>query len=200
MKKVFFKVSLLLSFTLVLFIFSSQDASANGFNLELVSSSKVDFENLYIKKSDGSITAFDNIKDMQLHLNYINSNGYAPEFITLARLGHRLIGTQYKYRVFSGYSKFTPFWTKASLYTLTNNQSESFSSTTNTDWGSINFSFSKSYGVSTNIPADSTRYSRLAGYADLKIERYYVSLPNLHNGYYKTEVTVQNIYIDPIYQ
>lgn len=141
MKKVFFKVSLLLSFTLVLFIFSSQEASANGFNLELViSSSKVDFENLYIKKSDGSITAFDNIKDMQLHLNYINSNGYAPEFITLARLGHRLIGTQYKYRVFSGCSKFTPFWTKASLYTLTNNQSESFSSTTNTDWESINFS------------------------------------------------------------
>jgi len=98
MKKVFFKVSLLLSFTLVLFIFSSQDVSANAFNLELVSSSKVDFENLYIKKSDGSITAFDNIKEMRLHLNYINSNGYAPEFTTLARLGHRLIGTQYKNR------------------------------------------------------------------------------------------------------
>lgn len=119
MKKVFFKVSLLLSFTLVLFIFSSQDVSANAFNLELVSSSKVDFENLYIKKSDGSITAFDNIKEMRLHLNYINSNGYAPEFTTLARLGHRLIGTQYKNKVFSGYSKFTPFWTKASLYILT---------------------------------------------------------------------------------
>jgi len=40
MKKVFFNVSLLLSFTLVLFIFSSQEASANGFNLELVSSQK----------------------------------------------------------------------------------------------------------------------------------------------------------------
>lgn len=45
MKKVFLKVSLLLSFTLVLFIFSSQDVSANAFNIELVSSSKVDFEN-----------------------------------------------------------------------------------------------------------------------------------------------------------
>lgn len=200
MKKVLFKVSFLLCFSLALFVFNSHDASANESNLEPVNSAIVDFENLYIKNEDGTITAFDNAEDMQVHLDYINSDEDTPDFTTFSKLGHKLVGTQYKYKEFSGYSKFTPSWAKASLYTIGNSKSESFSATSSSDWGNVNFSFSKSYGVNTTIPADPTRYSRLAGYADLKLERYYVNLPNLPTTYYKTEVTILNTYVQPRYQ
>lgn len=61
---------------------------------------------------------------MRLHLNYINSNGYAPEFTTLARLGHRLIGTQYKTE-YSRVIQSSHLFGQKLHFILTNNQSES---------------------------------------------------------------------------
>lgn len=186
------------SFLFLALGFNQEEVSANGLTESLNEGIVIDYDNLQITELDGSIILFDNKEDMEIHLN--NSEEVQKDTIGIYALGETVVGTQYKSYQFLGYSKFTPSWTKASRYTLTNNQTESFSSKVTTDWGDVSVSFSKSYGVNTSIPADSSRFSKLAGYADLKIERIKVSQPNLSSSYYKTKVTKTNTYVAVRYQ
>lgn len=191
MKK--FKILLFFLSSFLILSFNNYEASAAE-NSSNEDTSNIDYDNLQITESDGSIIFFDNLEDMETHLDYIDSINEDPGIVPLA-IGETLVGTQYKNKEFLGYSKFTPSWTYASSYVLINNQSETFSSKVNTDWGDVGVSFSKSYGVNTNIPANSNKLSRLGGYADIKIERYKVSLPNVSSSYYKNVAKTTNTYV-----
>ena len=50
------------------------------------------------------------------------------------------------------------------------------------------------------ISTASSRYTRLAGSANLAIKRYRVSLPNLSASYHKNKVTVRNNYLNVKYR
>lgn len=192
MKK--FKVLLFFLSAFVILSFNNYEASAAE-DSSNDDASSIDYDNnLQITESDGSIIFFDNQEDMEAHLDYMKSIDENPGIAPLA-IGETLVGTQYKKMQFLGYSKFTPSWTYANSYQLVNNQSETFSSKVNTDWGDVGISFSKSYGVNTTIPANSKKLSRLGGYADIKVERYRVSLPNVSSSYYKNVAKTTATYV-----
>lgn len=162
----------------------------------------VDYQKLQVQESEDTFVFFDSLRDMELYLvhNIPTPTSSSNSFATMAAIGETLVGTEYKNYQWMGYSRFTPSWTKASSYVLNSNETETFTGTVSSKFGSVEAKFVRSYGVSTNIPANSSRYSRLAGWADLTIKRYRVSLPNLSTSYYKNKVTVRNNYVDVKYK
>ncbi len=179
---------------LSLIITNGPNVSAN--TLDTPNVDNVDFENLMIIEEDGSYSFFDNIEDMEDYVNYTHSINPMSRL----GLGESLVGTEYKNMQFLAYSKYTPDWSPASHYTLKKGNNYSFSANVKSKWGNVKVSFSRKHGVDTWIPADSKRLSKLAGYADLKIQRIKVSRPNLHNSYYKTNITKTATYIKPRYK
>lgn len=213
---------LLFSLVSILFLTFSygQSTSASALPESPVNlSNTVDEENLYILEADGSTLNFDNIDDMKKYVDAfkkpqgdnvasiktLQKNSIEPSFNTLqvsegegdfqaAVFGETIIGTEYKKYHFMGYSKFTPDWAKPSSYTTLSSQSQSFSQKISTKWGDTTASYTQSQGVNRTIPADAKRWSRLAGYADLKIVRKKITQPSF-GTIYTTKVTKTNSYI-----
>lgn len=207
-KKIKMLLLLSLAILLSLVVTNSQSISAekesnNDLNtlepiiIEKPNSPIIDLENLEILETDGSLTIFDNAEDMENYLNYMES--IDDTYTTMAKVGETVVGTQYKKMQFISYSKYTPDWTKASSYTLKKGNTYSFSSKIKSKWGNVSVSFSRKHGVNTNIPANSKKFSKLAGYADLKIQRIKVTLPTVPT-FYKTKVTKTNTYIKVKYK
>lgn len=167
--------------------------------------STVDFDNLKIVEEDGSESFFESKEDMQLYITYSNlpttTQNVGLKSITAAgAIGETVVGTEYKKMKFLAYSKYTPSWAKASSYTLSQGKSDTFSTTIATKFGDVGASFTKNYGTTTTIPANKKKYSRIAGYADLKIQKIKVSLPNVSSTFYKNKVTKQAKYVKPKYK
>ena len=154
----------------------------------------IDYETLSIQESIDSITFFDNIDDMSMYVSSITqSNSDVIGTEPMSAVGKTLIGTEYKNYQFMGYSKYTKDWQKNSQYTTTKGESQTYSTKVTTKWGDVTASFNFSEGVTRTIPADATRWSRLAGYADLKIQRFKSSGHNF-GTIYTTKVTKLNLY------
>lgn len=160
----------------------------------LVLQDEYDFENLQIMETDGSILTFESTEDMS---SYISSHLNGS---TTMALGETLVGTQIKKMQFISYSNSTKEWTKASKYTLSKSSKIGITGKVPTKWGDISVSFTRKYDVATTIPADSKKFSKLAGYSDLKIQRYKVSRPNMHNSYHVTKTTKTQNYIKVKYK
>lgn len=187
------KVFFLLSFSILLSLIVTNGSNVSASTIDPL---EVDFDNLIITEEDGSYSIFDNSEDMEDYINTVNSINPMSRL----GLGESLVGTQNKKMQFLSYSKYTPDWALASSYTLKKGNTYSFSSKIKSKWGNVKVSFSRKHGVNTKIPANAKKYSKLAGYADLKIQRIKVTKPNLHNSYYKTKVTKTNTYIKPKYK
>lgn len=193
-----------LLFSLVSFLFltvsSGQIASAS---VETESptelSTTIDYDNLQITETDGSTLNFDNIDDMKIYLDTFTFKKPEKDSVEPYVFGETIVGTEYKNYQFMGYSKFTTEWAKPSSYTTVSSQSESFSQKVSTTWGDITASYSESKGVNRTIPADPKRWSRLAGYADLKIVRTKITQPSF-GTIYTTKATKVNSYIAVKYQ
>lgn len=204
-----FKV-LLFSLVSILFLTFSSGESTSASTLQGSSvdlSNTIDYENLYIVEADGSILNFDNISDMKKYVAAFenlpkNDLKKSSDNLQLsdvdggfqtAVFGETIIGTEYKYYQFMGYSKFTPDWAKVNPYTVLTSHSQSFSQKISTKWGDTTASYTQSYGVNRTIPADAKRWSRLAGYADLKIVRKKITQPSF-GTIYTTKATKTNSY------
>lgn len=176
--------------TILLTTFSTTDVKAKNNDSLLISTHpKIDYNNFQVYNSDGSITVYDNLQDMQRDLNFNNRFLTAKAFAP----GEKLVSTQKKDKVFLGYSKYTKTWTKASSYTLL--KSETFSTGFTTKWDSkVNISYSISSGINTTIPANKKKFSKVAGYADITVKRYKVTQPNLSSSFYKNKVTYRDRY------
>ena len=160
----------------------------------------IDYETLSIQESIDSITFFDNIDDMSMYVSIIKtSNSDVIGTEPMSAVGKTLIGTQYKDFYFMGYSKYTPDWQRNKEYTVSKGDGQTYSTKVNTKWGDVSASFTLSEGVSRTISADNTRWSRLAGYADLKIQRFKSSGHNF-GTIYTTKVTKLNLYTDVKYK
>lgn len=181
-----------------------------------VTERKVDFENLSVTELDGSVTFYNALEEMQLDLTFSQTPripklplSEKPRFpgaqeddtmTTSGSLGETYIGTKYHYMKFMGNSQFTTNWTKASSYVMSSSKSDHFEATFTTGYGEITSGFTRSYGVETTIPANKKKYSKLSGYADLKIKTWRVSKPNVSISYYKNKVTKLNTYVKVRYK
>lgn len=116
---------------------------------------------------------------------------------------NKVVGTSYKYHVFTAYHDLFPDWSKVSSYTVSNTYTVQKSSSFIYNGFNIGYTVSYSQTGSKTIPADSSRYSRLAYYADLKIIEY-KSVPAIKLSYYKPSQSqyraeVVKTYLEPIY-
>lgn len=157
----------------------------------------IDYENLQITETNGSIILFDNLDDMNTYLTALENP--QKDKVGTYVFGETIVETKYKYFEFMGYSKHTKEWCKCTDYTVLSSQSETFSHKVSTDWGDVTASFTHSSGVNRKIEADKSRWSKLAGYADLKIERVKITQPSF-GTLYTTRVKTTNSYIAVRYQ
>ena len=166
----------------------------------------VNFEELSVEEADGSTSFFATKEDLQLYVTYANlpqknsAQSYTINSSAKAAIGETVVGTIYKKMKFLGYSKYTPNWVKASTYTLSKGKSDTFSSKFDTKFGDVSASFTRTYGISTTIQANKKKYSKIAGYADLKIQKIKVFLPNMSSSIYKTKAIKQETYVKPKYK
>ncbi|MBC9722030.1 MAG: hypothetical protein H9W82_12215 [Lactobacillus sp.] len=207
MKKVF-TASFLLSSALFLFLITpSTSAKADTLEISPMEetvktldtaidlSTTIDYDNLQITEPDGSTLNFDNIDDMKTYVEtFMKPQKDKEDNVQPYVYGETIIGTEYKYYVFMGYSKYTKDWGKPNAYTTLSGESQTFSHKVATKWGDVTASYSRSEGVNRTIPADPSRWSRLAGYADLKIVRTKVTQPSFGTLYF-TKATKLNSYI-----
>lgn len=200
MNKKFKLTSMVFASTLLLTSFSTTNVEAKNNNSLTVSATpKIDYNNFQVYNSDGSITIYDNLQDMQKDLAFGKSSLPNKSSILSARTWEKLVSTQKKNKVFLGYSKFTKTWTKASSYTLL--KSETFSTGFTTKWDSkVNLSYSTSSGINTTIKANKKKFSKIAGYADITIKRYKVVHPKMSSSFYKNEVTYRDRYTQVKYK
>ena len=108
-----------------------------------------------------------------------------------------VVKTSYRDRVFCGY--VTGVWAKASSYHL----SKSYSVSTGYSYEGLSLTLGFAKSVAMTIPANSKRYSRLAGYADVKLMkvRYDEYSGAFHyNTYYRAEVEYRDKYFDVKYK
>lgn len=185
-KRIFFSLLTVLALTIT----SSQFASAStSIEKPADPSDVLDYENLQIHETDGSVVTFDNLGDMEKYVNYLEEtkntekSGDSKSIIQPQVFGETVVGTQYKNYQFMGYSKYTKDWQKNSQYTVTKSKSQTYSKKVNTKWGDVSFSYSQSEGVTRTIPANAKKWSRLAGYADIKIQRVKITQPSFGTIY-----------------
>jgi hypothetical protein len=122
-KMKFKRIFLSLLTVLVLTITSSQFASAST-SIEKPAdlSDVVDYENLQILETDGSVSTFDNLEDMEKYVSYLEETkntakpGGSKSIIQPQVFGETVVGTQYKDYQFMGYSKYTKYWQKKPIH------------------------------------------------------------------------------------
>lgn len=164
--------------------------------LPTLSKDFIDFSNLQIAEPDGTVLTFDSEEDMSSYLSAKNSNKF-NQMETLA-VGETLVGTETKKMQFVSYH--TSSWGQLPGYTVDNGSTLGISGKIPSKWGDVGVSFTKTYNVSVTYPADKKRWSKLAGYADVKIERYKVFKPNMPTSYYVNKTKVLEKYIKVKYK
>lgn len=108
-----------------------------------------------------------------------------------------------KYYQWVGYHSYTPYWSMASSYTLTAGRTYSASGNVSSDGFSFGVSISYSESISITYPADSSRYSKLGVYADLKLVRYKYDVYEYGTysySYYVNTSTIISRYVKVVYK
>ncbi|WP_431085966.1 hypothetical protein [Paenibacillus sp. 8b26] len=106
---------------------------------------------------------------------------------------------------FINYHEETPYWAKASNYTVTRAKTYTASTTLKYDDVSFNVGVSYMYSVATQIPADPSRFSRLGVSADLTLKKYRAVQYDDYTGQRISSwdfvaTNVRNTYLAPAYQ
>lgn len=122
----------------------------------------------------------------------------SPQYVT----EHEISRTTW-YHKWICYHKSTPTWTKASSYTV--NAGTKCSGSIAATYAGVTFTLSltKTQNVTTTIPADSSRYSRLSLSGDFlvkKMTRFYHDNSGVYDQYDYISYTKLNSYIDVTYQ
>lgn len=115
-----------------------------------------------------------------------------------------IVSTKRKNNIWVGYHSGTPHWSKASSYTISAGKSFSVSGSYTFEGISCNIGFSYSKTVTTTIPANFSKYSRLGIRGDFtfkKIKRqYYEDNVAIGKPSYRVVSTRHNYYIAPVYK
>lgn len=181
----------------------------NGWTYEI-------FGDNMLKTSEGEYLVFETEQDLYNHVKsnldqntraclpgdpgYPHCDNYIPTKQT-----KQLVSTINYSKHFMGYNKFTKSWSKASSYSLTMTSEQSFTIPLTYDNISFSVNATLSKGVTINIPADSTRFSKLGFLADITAKKYKVTTTNANTGeyinsYYYIVPSVTDTYNVVVYQ
>lgn len=183
MKKFFFSIV----FVVAIFFVIGFNAQAEEFNTN--SQEVLSSETYEIVINENESLIFETENDMQLYLQSLRSN---KDLNTIT--ADTLISTTKPNGVFGGY--ITPNWTKSSGYSVAQGKSYSFSAS----YSGIGLSFTFHNSVTTSIPANATKYSKLGMYADFTIKKYKRFYPNMSSPSYYYKKTVRNSYLRVVYK
>ena len=189
MKKIFKKtISLLISITL----FSSLCSPVFASDISL---------SIPVQISETETWFFPTEKDYEAYLNHKQVSG---DIMTCGEYSKTSeVSRQTLKHKFVGYHKLTPSWTKSSSYTIAEGVSSSASLKTSYDGISFTLSLTHTASVSTTIPANSKKYSRLGISGDFLVKHMrtdYFDSSGLYNSYnYISKKTLAS-YIDVKYK
>lgn len=154
-----------------------------------------------LKISEDTVLTFDSVEAKEAYiqsnndLNPENNNSKLVKGVSpAAGYFDKLVATYKPNQVFGGY--ITKNWTKASSHTIGAGRSYSFSGS----YSGIGLSFSYKQSVSSTLPANKTRYSKLGMYADYTIQKYKQNTPNLSTPNYYYKKTVRSSYVNVVYK
>ncbi|WP_348620746.1 hypothetical protein [Paenibacillus polymyxa] len=121
------------------------------------------------------------------------------------RIENTLLSTTTKDHQWINYHSETPNWSKASNYTITGGKTYNASTTLKYDDLSFTVGVAYTYSVSTQIPADANRFSRLGVWADLTLKKYRAVQYDNYTGqrissWEFVSSNARNTYIAPAYQ
>ena len=141
---------------------------------QVYASSSETSDNLrYITIIDGSTYEFDSYHS---YLKYLEDNSNHPgvSLYTSGGTDYRstLLWSETKNYSWIGYHSLTPNWATASAYHLTATSTYSASGSVQSHGYTIGVTVQYQQSVSTDIPADPSKYSKLGVYADVKVSRY----------------------------
>ncbi|MEK4031480.1 hypothetical protein MKZ02_23905 [Pseudobacillus sp. FSL P4-0506] len=211
------KKLLMLSFV---FIFSlallspSANAEKNDVTDSVMNDKNNDAE-YFIVDEDGNTLMFENKEDYDKYNSTMHnspnnppnlSTNDAPTNSEITPYAYKetktLISSTRKNNLWVGYHSGTPNWSKASRYTLQNGKTYSVNGSYTYEGVRLDIGFSYSKSVTTTIPADSKRYSRLGVWGDFTFKKYKITVhdPIGKWSYYKAEKTRHNYYIQPKYK
>lgn len=116
-------------------------------------------------------------EDRDFYKLYLNSNNQMQSRSGV-KTREKELSRKVFYNKFIGYNSLTPNWSYASQYTMARSKNVSFTAGYTYDGVSANLSVSQTYGVTTTLPANSKKSSRLAAKADVtvakcRVEAYY---------------------------
>lgn len=186
-----------------------------GFNLystEVQASTNLDSnfisnEGIEIIAEDGTVIYFPSQKDYDDYVKEEQATIHKSGDISTRAIAFytrsTLISKERKNMLFVGYSKATPDWMMAPFYDIARGTNHKISGSYKYGGLTIDTGFSKSLNVSTRLSADSKRYSKLAGYADITFEKYridrYESGTKISTRY-ELKKKVHNTYLKVKYQ
>lgn len=119
------------------------------------------FDEYSVVDSNGDEIIFDNEEDYKFYLDYECNSNKERGYSNGTSWKTQVTSSSRKNNIWVGYHSGTPNWSKASSYTLTKNKTYSVSGSYVYGGGKVNTGFSYSKSVSTKIPANAKKYSRL---------------------------------------
>lgn len=158
------KLILVCSFIFCTFIFGNQGTKT-------LANEQVQPE-VFTFEENGDTLCFYSYEDYQ---GYLNVMGDTRNISTRSNVGvtrkDTIIFDKVIPNQWIGYHSATPNWAKASKYTLTTSKTYTASGSVSTDGYSFTVSVSYTQGATTTIPANSSKFSRLAIRADVRVIR-----------------------------
>ena len=154
---------------------------------------------------NGDTIIFENQEDYDFYIKYENPNKImSRDYSTGTTWKTTITNSTNKNKLWVGYHSGTTNWAKASSYTLTKNKTYSVSGSYNYSGTTMNTGFSYSKGISTTIPADSKKYSKLGIWGDftfrtIKTTEYKNGKPTGNVKTRKDKIR-HDYYIQPNYQ
>jgi len=150
-----------------------QEFISNDNSMDLTSN----VETFPLDIGNDEILNFFSEEDRDFYQQYLNSNNQIQSRSGV-KTRERELSRKVFYNKFIGYNSLTPNWSYASSYTLARSKNVSFTTGYSYDGISANLSVSQTYGVTTTLPANSKKSSRLAAKADVtvakcRVEAYY---------------------------
>ncbi|OGO77624.1 MAG: hypothetical protein A2Y23_11755 [Clostridiales bacterium GWB2_37_7] len=164
-----------------------------------------------VVSEDGTVIYFKNQEDYGMYMRSqnqrsISSSSDGSEIRPLS--GYTLVPTvlssENKSMLWIGYHSATPYWAKASGYTLTSDTSYSASGSYEYQGFTVNLEFTYTTGAQVSFTADSARWSKLGTWGDftfqyVRFDEYYYGTPTGNVSYTVTKA-MHNKYVAVKYQ
>lgn len=157
----------------------------------------------YYEDDNGNVAIFDNEQEYNSFLEYKDDNSMSTYGSTYTK--NTLVSTKSLSKKWIGYHSYTKDWHKASGYSLSAGKTYTASGSYNYSGVTIGLSYSRTQSATSTFSANSTKYSKLGVYADVKIKTYKTTSYDNYTGkalssWTTRAVSYPNYYVQVVYQ